>query len=186
MAISSKVKEILEAFGIQLVEDLKESILSKKHGSQTNNSSDQSSLAGSIKYKIFGRDTAVTFSLTMADYWEAVDKGRGKGKKPPPVKSGELDRWQDGKGINALQIYRSKLKNPDKSTVTFQKARRGLSFAIAKAIAKNGTILRFGYRGSLFYTSVIKDGRIDKLKKDLAKALKRDVEIELFETIRKK
>ena len=118
----------------------------------------------------------------MADHWKFVNDGRKKGKRPPASK---FDEWQSGKGINALQIYRSKLKNPDKSTVTFQKARRSLSFAIAESIAKKGTIKRFSYRGSLFYTSVIKDGRIDKLKKDLAKALKRDVEIELFETIRK-
>lgn len=179
MAVSTKVKEILEQFGVQLVEDLKESILTKKHGSQTNNAADQSSLAGSIKYKIFGRDTQVTFSLTMADHWKFVNDGRKKGKRPPADK---FDEWQSGKGINALQIYRSKLKNPEKSTVTFKKARRSLSFAIAEAIAKKGTIKRFGYRGSLFYTSVINDGRIEKLKRDLSAVLKREVEIELFET----
>lgn len=181
MAVSAKIQTILEDFGTQLVTDLKDSILAKKHGSQTNNSADQSSLAGSIKYKIFGRDTNVTFSLTMADHWKFVNDGRRKGKRPPAQ---VLDAWQSGKGINALQIYRSKLKNPDKSKVNFKKAQRSLSFAIAQMIAKKGTIKRFGYRGSQFYSQVIGDGRINKLKQDLSAVLKREVEVELFEVIR--
>jgi hypothetical protein len=38
-----------------------------------------------------------------------------------------------------------------------------------------------GYKGNNFYTSVVDDGRLDKLKKDLASVLKSEVDIEIID-----
>lgn len=177
MAIDTAIKKTLDEFGLQLVEDLIDSLERNKHVGFGNNGS-QSSIAGSIKFKIFGKDTEVLFSLLMNDYWKYLENGRRKGTQPP---SQVFDEWQTSKGINALAIYRSKLKRPSASKVKFKQAQKGLSFAIAKSIKEKGTIKRFNYRGSKFYSNIINDGRIDDLTKTLEKALAREIRIELIE-----
>lgn len=196
MAINTAVAKILEQFGEDLVNDLKQSIIAKGHGSSTNNASDQSSLIGSVKYKIFGRDTNVTFSLSMADHYKYIDQGTKKaGKKGGGGKKmvSSLEDWIQGKSqlrevVKKNQLFykdeNGKFK-PRKNKLKYSKALSSFAYAVKKSIHKRGIIKRFGYRGSLFYSSVINDGRVEKLKKDISLVLKRSVEVELVEVIKK-
>lgn len=197
MAINTAVKEILEQFGETLVNDLRESIIAKGHGSSTNNAADQSSLIGSVKYKIFGKDTNITFSLSMADYYKYIDQGTKKASK----KGGggkkmisSLEDWIQGKSqlrelVKKNQLFykdeNGKFK-PREKKLKYSKALSSFAYAVKKSIHKKGIIKRFGYRGSLFYSSVINDGRVEKLKKDISSVLKRSVKVELVEIINKR
>lgn len=197
MAINTAVKEILEQFGETLVNDLRESIIAKGHGSSTNNASDQSSLIGSVKYKIFGRDTQVTFSLSMADYYKYIDEGTKKaGKKGGGGKKmlASLESWIQGKSQLREVVKKNQLFYKDekgkfkerKEKLKYSKSLSSFAYAVKRSIHKRGIIKRFGYRGSSFYSSVINDGRVDRLKKDISSVLKRSVKVELVEVINKR
>jgi acetate kinase len=112
----------------------------------------------------------------MDEYWRYINDGaKWRGKMPP---SQQLIPWMAQRNINGLAIYKKKLKS-GKTKVTFDKAQKGLAFAIAKSMKKKGIIKRFGYKGSQFFTSVIEDGRVEHLKTDLLNALGEDVAVSL-------
>ena len=111
------------------------------------------------------------FQLKMADYYEWADKGRKPGKFPPlkPI----LD-WMKAKGIVPRNERGKRLK-------TTRKSLENLAFAIRKKIAQKGTIKRFGYKGSNFYTDVIpsEDAFVAKVVKRISAAAKQDILVEL-------
>jgi hypothetical protein len=179
-----KVIDIFEIFGEKLIIDSKKSLQAKGHVS----GGGQSGLLGSFKYRIRETKTGIIFSFSMADYGEYIDTGTRPAKK---TGSGgnkmieSLNAWQTGKNINALAIYKSKLKNPSKSKVNFKKAQRSLSYAIKKNIHKKGIIKRFGYKGSRFFTSLLKDGRVQIFEKELSKEVGKSVKVIFNSTILK-
>ena len=160
--------DTLEEYGQIIVKQLQDKIAEKK-------------LIGggilyqSIKYsvKIFGKDYIlhIGFNNPADDYAKFADEGR-KGGKPPPVEA--IDKWLFKKGILPKEARKGTLKQK-------LAARKGLAFVIAKSIAKKGTIKRFGYKGSKFWTEVINDDLKKELTADLRKALKRDILIEFGE-----
>lgn len=79
-----------------------------------------------------GEDTYEVW-LNVADYYYYVDKGRRKDQKRPPIK--DILKWVKAKNILPLQPSNLPRDKQDLST----------AFAIAKSIAKKGTMKRFGY-----------------------------------------
>lgn len=182
MAITDQAKMMLEEFGVQLQTDLIESLKKNQH---TGSGGQSSKLAGTMQYTVFGKEQSLFFEFSMADYGNYIDAGtrgakvRGTGGKK--MKDSILE-WMEGKNMTgnfALNIYRSKLKNPNKSKVSFEKAENSLAWAIKKKINKKGIIKRFGYKGSNWFSDVINDGRIDKLADNLSELFGREVVINL-------
>jgi hypothetical protein len=173
------IRDILDEFGTNLKEDLQKELLKK--GVETNGGQN-SRLGASIRF--FFTNDGQTLNLGLNDYYEAVDKGRGENKKNPPITP--ILNWIKRKGITfELSTKRKALiKGTKNKTVrkglkqmSLEKKRLGLAFGISKSIGKHGTIKRFGYHGANFFDTVVKDGRIEKLKKDLSEVCKQEIKI---------
>lgn len=179
-AISKTLRDILEDFGKQLVQDTKQSI--KDHGHES--TSGQSGLIGSVRFLVRRRGEELTFTLDMDEHWEYIDKGTKGAKRKLSITEREqkilsLMDWITGKGINPKTWYRKKLKNPQNTRATFNDMHRSLANAISHNIARKGIIKRYGYKGSKFFTSLVEDGRISRLAEDISELLGQTIEIEL-------
>lgn len=142
------------------------------------------------KYTTTSDSLKLTIEI-IPEYARAVDEGRAAGKTPPiePIK-----QWIKRKGI--LKSERpsvskaKKTKSVKKAKPSFEKRLNSMAYAIAKNIGKHGTIKRFNYKGSNFWTDVV--GRngdnsstgmneaYNRLKTDLFEELKKQVEIEII------
>ena len=188
----SELRKILDGFGTELKEDLQAELLRK--GVETN-AGQNSRLGNSIRFYYGEKDGVPIFYLAMNDYWEAVDKGRGKDKTPPPVNP--IIAWLKRKGVDPFkkdlsyrQIANRQRKNSllkamdTKSRNSLKKATReqalkSMAFAISKNIGKKGTIQRFGYDGANFFEPVLNNGRIQKLEQDLAKYFVKEIKVQI-------
>ena len=180
------VKETLDIFGTKLKEDLQAELLKK--GVETNAGQD-SRLSANIKF-YYGnsQDGDLVFYLSMPEYWQVVDEGRGAGKRMPPINP--IEDWIKRKGFKVetstkrksqqKAIKNKKLKKGFKQ-ISREKAVKSLAFAIAKTISKEGTMKRFNHKGADFYNPVVYDGRIEQLQIELLNQFKREVKIQLIE-----
>ena len=111
------------------------------------------------------------FTLNMADYYKDVDKGTKPGHQPP-IK--ELLEWMKFKKIVPRNKAGKRLKSEPKQL-------ENLAFAIQRKIYNRGTIKRFGYKGSNFYSEVIpnKADFITRISKRVSEAAKKDVIVDI-------
>lgn len=100
----------------------------------------------------------VTVAIEMADYYQWVESGRGKGRRPPIA---SIEQWISAKGI---QVRQSK-KQSGQSVLEMRKS---MAEAIAKKIASKGTIKRFGYKGSNFISDVLTKQNVDVIAQKLS------------------
>lgn len=165
----SSVNTILENFGVKLKKDTQKSLkdkLKEKAAKYGNTANENSTLENSIKFEIKENKSNIEFTLSMADYWQFVDKGR----KPGPVSRAgvqSIKNWIKAKNLNPAKIIQEITKS--KTKVPFEQAVDRFAFIVARKLKRKG------YKENKFYTSVIKDGRLDKLKKDLAEATKKEI-----------
>ena len=176
------IETILEDFGEKLIKDLRAALLKEGvgYGGQ------DSKLAAKINYKVKQTTSGITFQLYMPDYWEFVDRGRGKGNvsKAGIKKIGEGARAKNIVGqFQEKELYerqkkqiaskqrarnyskeskreRAKRKWKTLKKMPFNKAKEQLAYAIASKIRAKG------YEGNNFFTSTINDGRLEILAKD--------------------
>lgn len=161
------VEEVLDKWGLKLVNDLKTSIDAEvKHsGGQT------SDLSGSVNYKTLRTSRGWTFNLTMNDYWYYFEHGRKAGKMPPTK---PIRKWLEKKGISQAKANEI-LKLSLKTKIKFSKKLDMMSFAIAKSIAKKGT------KPHPFIDRVINEERKNDLKVMLFEAFKDEFVLKLKE-----
>lgn len=169
---------ILENFFSSVVKSLRDNLDRKIHY--------DSLLGQSIVFnsKIFGQK--ISFELSMNDYWEWVDKGRGetkggksKGQTLRQKLSGQ-GGWIARKPLQLPETYscRRKLKNGEEKTYTYKyKNRIQANTALAFLISRK--IHREGFKGNQFYSEIMTDSLISKLKTDIRKAARKDVEINI-------
>lgn len=185
--IIENVAAILDDFGWKLVEDVQSNLKHKqqekaaRYGTPYN---PNSRLVNSVKFFINEKSGSVVFELRMADYFHYVDRGRGRGNVSE-AGSDSIRKWVKGKGLNPVKIItdmreKYKAKNPPKTNrkwtkkpvkLTFEKALKQFTF-IAKRKVENK-----GYDGNFFYSEIILDGRLDKLKEDIQKEMNTNIEI---------
>ena len=181
--LSKRFFEILAEFGKEFSEDLIQELINKK---VVGGGGSASELAGSIKFRVT-RTPSIEF--TMNDYWEFVEYGRRKGKKPP---IDAIVNWIKWKGIRPT-LY-DKLKNKTlgntKGTerkqlreAAYEKSVKSLAFAIANKIAEKGTIKRFNYKGANFITDVLND-RVERLEKRLLDEVGIEIQVELTDRLK--
>ena len=188
----NEVEKILEAFGTKVVEDLRKSLSEKlqaraasyksKYPGGSSNPGD-SALSASIKYLIVDSSEGIKLNVYLNDYWEAVDSGR----KPAGVsESAKIDKWI--KSRNLIPGFQNKnladrLANQAKNKSTrkkkvlkkmkFADAVKAMDFLVRRKLKNKG------YQGNQFLTSVLEDGRQEKLATDIRLAMKKDIEIVL-------
>lgn len=198
MAIDKEIVSLLGEFGKDITIDLKKNLRvrsyehavkaisrSKKKGntaSQIQSRLEASILANPVKYANGG----LLFTLTMNDYWDAVNSGRN-----PTTKSGDgslrknLIRWiktrklkveVSKRKINKTNTLKSKKVKKAYKQKTYDQAVDQMAYAIAQKIHKDG------YEGNHFFDEIINDGRIDKLKEDIAKLINTEIIIDIQQT----
>lgn len=176
------VQSVLENFGEKLVKDVQDNLIEKqqqkaaKHGTAFNRNSN---LVNSVQFEISNKIGAILFELTMADYYDLVDRGR----KPGNVsEDANIKYWIKKKGLSPVKIISEmRLKAREKAgtkgvykprkKLTFEKASKALDFLVRRKVQNKG------YDGNFFYSEIILDGRIEKLKEDIQKELNDEVEI---------
>jgi len=186
----NEVEKILEAFGTKVVEDLRKSLSEKlqaraasyksKYPGGSSNPGD-SALSASIKYLIVDSSEGIKLNVYLNDYWEAVDSGR---KAAGVSQDAKIDKWI--KSRNLIPGFQNKnlsdrLEKQGKNTSTrkkkvlkkmkFADAVKAMDFLVRRKLKNKG------YQGNQFLTSVLEDGRQQQLTKDIAAAMKKDIEI---------
>jgi len=186
----NEVEKILEAFGTKVVEDLRKSLSdklqakaafyqSKYKGASPNPG--ESALGASIKYRIVDSADGIKLNVYLNDYWEAVDTGR----KPAGVlKEAKIDKWIKKRNIISSFIKsnledrlkrqkNNKTKREKKvlEKLSFVDALEAMDFLVRRKLQNKG------YEGIYFFDAVMEDGRQQQLTKDIAAAMKKDIEI---------
>jgi len=188
----NEVEIILEAFGTKVVEDLRKSLSEKlqaraasyksKYPGGSSNPGD-SALSASIKYLIVDSSEGIKLNVYLNDYWEAVDSGR----KPAGVsESAKIDKWIKSRNLipgfqNKNLADRLEKQGKNKSARTkkvlkkmkFADAVKAMDFLVRRKLKNKG------YQGNQFLSSVLEDGRQEKLATDIRLAMKKDIEIVL-------
>jgi hypothetical protein len=188
----NEVEKILEAFGTKVVEDLRKSLSEKlqaraasyksKYPGGSSNPGD-SALSASIKYLIVDSADGIKLNVYLNDYWEAVDSGR---KAAGVSQDARIDKWI--KSRNLIPGFQNKnladrLEKQGKNTSTrkkkvlkkmkFADAVKAMDFLVRRKLKDKG------YQGNQFLSSVLEDGRQEKLTTDIRLAMKKDIEIVL-------
>lgn len=183
MALSDEIVRILEEFGTVTKDDLQQSLRDKGvlFGGQ------DSKLSNKISFEITQKGSAISFKLKMPEYGEAVDKGR---RAAGVSKDGQnsISNWAKRKGIvgkfadNTLQarLKKQAQNKTDRKKKTlkkpsFDKSLKALTYLVSRKLKNKG------YEGNHFYSEVINDGRLAKLKTDLSAVIKKDIEIEIID-----
>jgi len=188
----NEVEIILEAFGTKVVEDLRKSLSDKlqakaasyksKYPGGSSNPGD-SALSASIKYLIVDSSDGIKLNVYLNSYWEAVDSGR---KAAGVSQDAKIDKWI--KSRNLIPGFQNKnlsdrLEKQGKNTSTrkkkvlkkmkFADAVKAMDFLVRRKLKNKG------YQGNQFLSSVLEDGRQEKLATDIRLAMKKDIEIVL-------
>lgn len=150
----SVLEEIFEVWGNQYIDTVRAFLTKNKLLASRN-------LLQSVGFDVVVRgNNLVRFTLYMPPYWKWVDQGRKPGKRPP-IKP--IMEWIAHKGIPV----RTSAKQSGKSVL---EASRSLAISIAWAIAKKGTIKRFGHKGSDLIKATLPPHELEKLSTALTAA----------------
>ena len=186
----NEVEIILEAFGTKVVEDLRKSLSEKlqaraasyksKYPGGSSNPGD-SALSASIKYLIVDSADGIKLNVYLNDYWEAVDSGR---KAAGVSQDARIDKWIKSRNlIPGFQTnnLKDRLKKQSENTsnrkkkvlkvMKFSEAVKAMDFLVRRKLKEKG------YWGLNFFDEVVNDGRQQQLTKDIAAAMKKDIEI---------
>jgi len=188
----NEVELILEAFGTKVVEDLRKSLSekldakaafyqSKYKGASPN--PNESALGASIKYRVVDSADGIKLNVYLNSYWEAVDSGR---KAAGVSQSARIDKWIKSRNLMPGFItnnLKDRLKRQSENTsnrkkkvlkkMKFADAVKAMDFLVRRKLKNKG------YQGNQFLSSVLEDGRQEKLATDIRLAMKKDIEIVL-------
>ncbi len=165
------VFDIIYSFGVDFTNDLAKKL-------NDLNSIDQGKLIESMDFTIKRFGTVYTWEFSMNEYYKFIDKG---------VKAGGKFPWDSSKGFEPLGrgnvLYHWVKRNNYLMTgAKAPKKKKTNQSTLAYLIGRK--IQRKGRKGNNFFTSTAEDGRIGQLQRDLQKALKLDVTINIKEFIK--
>jgi hypothetical protein len=109
----------------------------------------------------------VTLAITMVNYYQWVEDGRKRGRRPPIA---SIEEWISRKGI---QVRKSK----GESKQSVLERRRSMAIAIANKIAAKGTIKRFGYKGGDFIKDLLTPQTIEAIAGSIGDVIGRQVQV---------
>ena len=109
----------------------------------------------------------VTLAITMVNYYQWVEDGRKRGRRPPIA---SIEEWISRKGI---QVRKSK----GESKQSVLERRRSMAIAIAKKIGAKGTIKRFGYKGGDFIKDVLTPQTIEAIAGSIGDVIGKQVQV---------
>lgn len=166
--IVQNAEDVFYKYKSEIIEALRNNLIEKDKDQPGN-------LIQSIDVTIEEEGTKLTFELQMEDYWKYVDEGRKPGAKMPPQKA-MLDfikvRGIRPKPKKIVGIKNKTVKKALKQ-VSRDKQLKSVAFAIGRSIKKHGI------KPAHFFSEVVTPELIERLKADLAQALKKDVEVDI-------
>jgi hypothetical protein len=166
------LKIIFDKFGAKLKEDIQQAL--RDEGIEYDGQ--DSRLSASTKFLYSENNGHPAFRLTMNDYWEAINEGRGAGEKPPPIEP--IKKWIERKNLflgislkNKAELRATKTKLERKD---LEKQQRAVAITSA-AIAISKSIGKKGWEGNKFMDKILNDGRMEELQKEVSEYLKREI-----------
>ncbi len=192
MAIDKEILALLNDFNTKLKDDTQLSLKNKlnERAAKNKGKSVQSRLFASVKALPATFDSnGVTIKLVMNDYWVFVNEGRNPGNVSAEGQS-KLAEWSDTRGFaEKIRIkdfdLRTKIQNEAKAKnanrkkwtklkkMPFDKAKKAAAFLIARKLKSKKL------EPTYFFDEVIKDGRVEKLQKDLAEIMETEIIVDI-------
>ena len=189
----NEVEKILEAFAIKVVKDLRKSLSDKLQAKAASYKSKypggssnpgESALGASIKYLTVDSSQGIKLNILLNDYWEAVDSGR---KAAGVSQDAKIDKWIKSRNLipgfqksnledridTQNRLNKTNRKTKVLKKMKFADAVKAMDFLVRRKLKNKG------YQGNQFLTSVLEDGRQEKLATDIRLAMKKDIEIVL-------
>lgn len=182
MAEISTLRKVLEDFGFETVTDLAKNLERKSARGKSGvmgNPIASGDLSESIRFTVKHMGGELVFKLFIADYYKWVDEGRpptgADAIKGSPTLQEKIREWIKIKGINPYgkESPAERGKRLKAKRITYTDAVEGLSWAISK------TIHKIGYKKTDFYSDVVNEKTLAKLKATIGEAAKKDVLLQI-------
>ena len=146
-----QIKNIMDKYGKFMVASIQDRLIK-----------DNTNATGSAIQSVSYRATESGLEILGNKYISAIDEGRGAGKKMPPISN--ILQWIKSRGITQMSSTKRKMRDRD------------LAFVIARKIAREGTIKRFGNRGTGLLQFVI-DKNLQPFADDLTEVMEQQISI---------
>lgn len=121
--LNNQIRGVLEKYGKQMVMAIQDRLMR-----------DNTNASGNAINSLTHEATDKTLEILGDKYIEAIDQGRGAGKRMPPIVN--ILQWIKNRNIRQMSSTKRKMRDRD------------LAFVIARKIAREGTIKRFGNKGT--------------------------------------
>jgi hypothetical protein len=175
----NEVEDILVKYATRIALDAEKNLRSNKNGRDSNASGSLSESITVSPVEFFGNNYSI--EISMNDYWNWVNDGRGAGKRPPISK---IIQWikdkqlrLDDKGVTKRGYKRSGTLISS-SNKKVKMGNRQVSIIEATAYKIAAKIGKFGTKGTDFLTDAI-DDNTEGLIKELKQASKKDIVIQI-------
>lgn len=161
---------VLHDFGVKFAADLAKKL-------ENDSNIDTGRLVESMTFQVRRYGMSFVWEFSMYDYYKFIDQDIKAGKFPWDKSKGNTPTSQGNVLYQWVKRNNYKLLGGD-APKDLVKNQLSLAYLIGRNRKLNGR------KGSRFFTSTVKDGRIAKLSADLSKALKSDVIINIKEYVK--
>lgn len=173
----TEIEDVLVKYATRIALDAEKNLRSNKNGKDSNASGRLSESITVTPVEFFGDNYSI--EIRMLDYWQWVNDGRSKGKRPPIssiiqwIKEKQL-RLDDGGTTKRGYKRDGSLISLSKKKVVMGNKKVSILEAVAYKIAAK--IGKYGTKGTEFLTDAIDDNSKD-LVKEMKQAFKKDIVI---------
>jgi len=185
--VADKLYSITKEFAKKLSIDLKASLKKKldERASEHKGKKVKSRLEASIEDVVEVTKDGVRLIIKANDYWDVVNSGRKAG---PVSEAGQekIAEWSATRGfaekirISDLKRRQEKAKTKKKlSKMPFERAKKQAAFLVARKLKSKAL------KGTHFVDEILKDGRMDEFKKNVAQEIASNFTIEIKEITKK-
>jgi hypothetical protein len=173
----TEIEDVLVKYATRIALDAEKNLRSNKNGKDSNASGRLSESITVTPVEFFGDNYSI--EIRMLDYWQWVNDGRSKGKRPPIssiiqwIKEKQL-RLDDGGTTKRGYKRDGSLISSSKKKVVMGNKKVSILEAVAYKIAAK--IGKFGTKGTEFLTDAIEANSKD-LVKEMKQSLRKDIVI---------
>ena len=175
----TEIEDVLVKYATRIALDAEKNLRSNKNGKDSNASGRLSESITVTPVEFFGDNYSI--EIRMLDYWQWVNDGRSKGKRPPIssiiqwIKEKQL-RLDDGGTTKRGYKRDGSLISSSKKKVVMGNKKVSILEAVAYKIAAK--IGKFGTKGTEFLTDAI-DANSKDLVKEMKESLRKDIVIQI-------
>ena len=173
----TEIEDVLVKYATRIALDAEKNLRSNKNGKDSNASGRLSESIAVTPVEFFGDNYSI--EIRMLDYWQWVNDGRSKGKRPPIssiiqwIREKQL-RLDDGGTTKRGYKRDGSLISSSKKKVVMGNKKVSILEAVAYKIAAK--IGKFGTKGTDFLTDAIEANSKD-LVKEMKQSLRKDIVI---------